>query len=375
MTNNAVVKIQNVKKSFGAIVAVNNVSLEITPGSFTTLLGPSGCGKTTLLRILAGLETADQGRISVGDSVLFDSEQGINVSARRRGIGLVFQSYALWPHMTVRANIDYGLRIKRLSKEEIDSRMSNILRTVGLEGYEDRYPSELSGGQQQRVSMARMLVMEPEVLLMDEPLSNLDAKLRLNLRAQLKRIHETIGMTVVYVTHDQTEAMTLSTEVAVMKDGVIQQRDTPYNIYNNSINLFVAEFMGSPATNTLDGTASVQGRKPVIELFEGKAEIPLPGDIGTSLEDRQAVVLCIRPEQITLSKEPQSGYLPLQVYTTLNSGPDTHIYLQSSTGTIVVARDDARLAVKANDTVYARFPKDAVRLYNKSSGLLIAPER
>jgi multiple sugar transport system ATP-binding protein len=374
MSTNAVVTIQNVTKSFGATVAVNKVSLEIFPGSFTTLLGPSGCGKTTLLRIIAGLETADEGRITVGDSVLFDSEQGINVTARQRGIGLVFQSYALWPHMTVRANIDYGLRIKRLPKEEIDSRMKSILSTVGLEGYEDRYPSELSGGQQQRVSMARMLVMEPSVLLMDEPLSNLDAKLRLNLRAQLKRIHETIGMTVIYVTHDQTEAMTLSSEVAVMKEGVIQQRDSPYNIYNNSANLFVAEFMGTPATNTLDGTVSVEGQESFVRLFDGEAPIPVPPHIRSGLKNKQKVVVCIRPEQIALSKKPQTGYMSLRVYTTLDSGPDTHMYLQSSTGTIIVARDDARLAVSANDVVYALFPQDAIRLYHKETGELIGRE-
>lgn len=374
MSNKAVVTIQNVTKSFGTTIAVNKVSLEILPGSFTTLLGPSGCGKTTLLRIIAGLETADAGRITVGDSVLFDSEQGISVSARRRGIGLVFQSYALWPHMTVRANIDYGLRIKQLPKEEIDSRLNSILRTVGLQGYADRYPSELSGGQQQRVSMARMLVMQPSVLLMDEPLSNLDAKLRLSLRAELKRIHETIGMTVIYVTHDQTEAMTLSSEVAVMKEGVIQQLDSPYNIYNNSENLFVAEFMGTPATNTLDGTVGMEGQKAVITLFDGGASIPVPEHIHSSLKNGQEVVMCVRPEQIALSKKPESGYLPLQVYTTLDSGPDTHMYLQSSTGTMIVARDDVRLPVHANDTVYARFREEAIRLYQKDTGQLIGRE-
>ena len=374
MATNAGVSIRNVTKRFGSTVAVNDVSIEIPPGAFMTLLGPSGCGKTTLLRIIAGLENADSGRIQVGADVLYDEAEGINISPRRRGIGLVFQSYALWPHMTVRANVDYGLRIKGMSNEEMDAKVAEVLRTVGMQGYEERYPNELSGGQQQRVSMARMLVMEPSVLLMDEPLSNLDAKLRLSLRAELKRIHEMIGITVIYVTHDQTEAMTLSTEIAVMESGVVQQRDIPYNVYNNSANLFVAEFMGSPATNRISGTAQLSDHEANVAVFNGTGSIPLPESVRPYLEDGRAIEFCIRPEQIHLSKEPRPNFVPLQVYTTLDSGPDTHMYLESESGERIIARDEERLDVAINETVHVGFPADAIRLYDPHSTELIGSE-
>ncbi len=363
------VHIRNVTKTFGSTVAVNDVSLTIPAGSFTTLLGPSGCGKTTLLRILAGLEQADNGQILVGSSVIYDSEQAINVSARKRGIGLVFQSYALWPHMTVFQNVSYGLKLRKLSHDEIEQRTLAVLKTVGMEGYEKRYPSELSGGQQQRVSMARMLVVEPSVLLMDEPLSNLDAKLRLNLRAELKRVHEATGMTIVYVTHDQTEAMTLSTDVAVMNHGVVQQWAPPQEVYHNSRNLFVAEFMGTPTTNRITGT--VQLKESRISLMGGVASFPLGAELQSLVTDGETVHLSIRPENIVLSAQEQPGSIPLAVYAYLDSGPDVHVYLQGPDGTTIIARDDNRVKPGSDKTLHVTLPADAVRLYRDESGDLI----
>ena len=223
--------INNLTKRFGKVVALNNVSLVIEPGTFMTLLGPSGCGKTTLLRCVAGLEDPDGGEIYIGDNLVFSYDQGITVPSGKRDLGLVFQNYALWPHMKVDKNITFALEIQKLRKEEMRKRVKESLAEVKMEGYEDRYPREMSGGQQQRIALARMLAYRPKVFLMDEPLSNLDARLRMDMRAEIKRLHHVSGATTIYVTHDQVEALTMSTNIAVMKEGVLQQLDTPDNVY------------------------------------------------------------------------------------------------------------------------------------------------
>lgn len=231
--------IRNLTKKFGNVVAVNNVSLTIEPGAFLTLLGPSGCGKTTLLRCISGLEDLDDGEIVIGEKLVYSRAKGISLPPGQRDLGLVFQNYALWPHMTVYKNITFALEIQKLSKEDMDKRVKESLAEVQMEGYEDRYPREMSGGQQQRIALARMLAYRPKVFLMDEPLSNLDARLRMDMRTELKRLHHISGATTVYVTHDQIEAMTMSTNIAIMKEGVIQQNDTPDKVYHYPANLFV----------------------------------------------------------------------------------------------------------------------------------------
>ena len=243
------ISIKNLTKRFGDVVAVNNVSLAIEPGSFLTLLGPSGCGKTTLLRCIAGLEDPDEGEIYIGDKLVFSHDQGIILPPGQRNLGLVFQNYALWPHMTVYKNMTFALEIQKMSKIEMDKRVKDSLAEVQMGEYGDRYPREMSGGQQQRIALARMLAYRPKVFLMDEPLSNLDARLRIDMRAELKHLHHVSGATTVYVTHDQIEALTMSSEIAVMKDGVVQQVDTPDRIYRCPVNLFVADFIGSPKVN------------------------------------------------------------------------------------------------------------------------------
>src|SRR5512136_2214382 len=249
----ATIVIKNLTKRFGDVVAVNNVSLTIKPGTFLTLLGPSGCGKTTLLRCVAGLEDPDGGEIYIGDRLIFSHPKGISLPAGKRDLGLVFQNYALWPHMTVYQNMTFALEIQKLPKAEIEKRVQASLAEVQMEGYADRYPREMSGGQQQRIALARMLAYRPKVFLMDEPLSNLDARLRMDMRSELKRLHYVSGATTIYVTHDQVEALTMSTTIAVMKEGVIQQLDTPDRIYHYPANLFVADFIGNPKVNLLDG--------------------------------------------------------------------------------------------------------------------------
>jgi len=261
--------IKNLTKKFGDLIAVNDVTLTIEPRTFLTLLGPSGCGKTTLLRCISGLEDPDEGEIYIGDRLIYSHVKGISVPPGQRELGMVFQNYALWPHMTVYKNMTFALEMQKLSKEEMDKRVKRSLAEVKMSGYEGRYPREMSGGQQQRIALARMLAYSPKVFLMDEPLSNLDARLRMDMRTELKRLHHISDATTVYVTHDQLEAMTMSTNIAVMKEGVIQQMDTPDRVYHFPANLFVADFIGNPKINLLDGWVHTQD---VVDL--GKFNVP-----------------------------------------------------------------------------------------------------
>lgn len=364
------VTIQNVTKRFGEVTAVDDVSLKIEAHSFTTLLGPSGCGKTTLLRMLAGLEEPTAGTITVGDRTVFSDKREINVPPKDRGIGLVFQSYALWPHMTVFDNVAYGLRIQRLSRPQIRQEVEQILNTVEMGGYEDRFPSELSGGQQQRISLARMLAMKPEILLMDEPLSNLDAKLRFVMRTELKRIHRDTGITIVYVTHDQSEAMTLSTHVAVMKDGVVEQYDTPQNVYRHSSTLFVADFMGNPANNELDGRIQRTDGKPAVRLAGGTVIGLTPGSL-PDIADGTDVVVSIRPELVRVSKEPLEDGLQARVYAALDTGPDLYVNVDVD-GVNVFARGDRAERYGMDETVHVSFPAEHCLVYDRGSGRLLS---
>ena len=225
--------LKNVSKSFGKVVAVDELNLQILNNSFITLLGPSGCGKTTILRMIAGLETPTEGRITIGGKVVFDSERGINLPPDKRNVGFLFQNYALWPHMTVYQNIAFGLENMKWERKKINDRVQELLTMLRIEQYESRYPNELSGGQQQRVAIARTLAPGPKVLFLDEPLSNLDAKLRMEMRAELKRLHRDTNSTFVYVTHDQQEAMTLSTMVCIIDKGRLQQYAPPLQMYNS----------------------------------------------------------------------------------------------------------------------------------------------
>ncbi len=226
--------------------AVPDLDLEIADGEFMCLLGPSGCGKTTTLRMIAGLENLSGGSLDIGGRVVDCPDQAVFIPPEKRELGLVFQSYALWPHLTIARNVDFGLRLRKMPAAERDARTEEVMKALGIEKYRDRFPSQLSGGQQQRVALARMLAVSPGVLLLDEPLSNLDARLRLEMRAELKRIHADFGTTILFVTHDQWEAMTLATTIAVMNEGRLQQMGTPDDIYERPANRFVAEFVGAP---------------------------------------------------------------------------------------------------------------------------------
>ena len=268
------IRLEHVTKRWNKFYAVDDLDLVIEDNAFVTLLGPSGCGKTTTLRMIAGLETPTSGRITIGDKVVFDSALGINVPANKRRVGFLFQNYALWPNMTVYQNIAFGLsnirEPRRLSRQEIDEIVHRVARVVKINAFMDRYPAELSGGQQQRVAIARTLAPEPAVLFMDEPLSNLDAKLRLEMRYELQRLHVETGSTFVYVTHDQMEAMTLATQICLINNGVLQQYNAPLTVYHRPNNLFVADFVGNPSINFIEGKGT--------QRADGAIELTVLGD-------------------------------------------------------------------------------------------------
>jgi len=354
------IKINNLTKKFGDVVAINNVSLEIDPGAFLTLLGPSGCGKTTLLRCIAGLEEPDGGEIYIGDKLVFSYDKGISLPPGQRELGLVFQNYALWPHMKVDKNITFALEIQKMPKDEMQERMKEALAEVQMEGYEDRYPREMSGGQQQRIALARMLAYRPKVFLMDEPLSNLDARLRMDMRSEIKRLHRMAGATTVYVTHDQVEALTMSTTIGIMKDGVLQQLDTPDNIYHYPANLFVADFIGNPKVNLLDGIVT---GKDVVQV----------GDFKVSMDTHSATgknVVAVRPEDIEVSTEPEPGAEEFTAYAVLPAGADSTIVAQRGETEITI-RVMGISKINMDEKIWLKFKPTTLNLYDKESGNLI----
>jgi multiple sugar transport system ATP-binding protein len=297
----------------GEVKAADDVSLEIGSGEFMVLVGPSGCGKSTLMRMIAGLEDVTDGTILIGDRDVTD------LSPRNRDIAMVFQNYALYPHMSVRKNLGYGLLVRKTPRAEVDRRVGEVARLLGLEDLLDRRPAALSGGQRQRVAMGRAIVREPAAFLMDEPLSNLDAKLRVSMRAELSRLHERLGVTTVYVTHDQVEAMTLGQRVAVMRDGRIQQVDSPQNLYQEPANLFVAAFIGSPSMNLVEATVS----DGTVEFAGFK--LPLASERRPTRDGQ--VILGIRPESFedAAFAERSLPRLDAQVSVLEELGSDAHV--------------------------------------------------
>ena len=354
--------LEHVTKRFDKFVAVNDLNLKIEDRGFVTLLGPSGCGKTTTLRMIAGLETPTEGRILIGGVPVFDSRKGINISPAKRDIGFLFQNYALWPHMTVYDNIAFGLEMLKWDKKRIDARVKELMALLKIESFGARYPSELSGGQQQRVAIARTLAPSPKVLFMDEPLSNLDAKLRQEMRAELKRLHSDTNSTFVYVTHDQLEAMTLSTAVCLMSEGVLQQYAPPLTIYNQPSNTFVAEFVGNPTMNFVPAKVLSHGAREAAISFLGLqarflSKIPME-ELG---ED---AVLGIRPEFLPLN---DGGRIRGTVYNTLPAGMETTVRIACDgamlTGVIFGSVDYALDTPVAMDIV-----SDSIVLFDAKTG-------
>ena len=354
------ITINNLTKHFGKVLALDHVSLYIEPGTFVTLLGPSGCGKTTLLRCVAGLEDPDGGEIYIGNELVFSYDKGISIPSSKRNLGLVFQNYALWPHMKVDKNITFALEIQKMPKAEMDKRVKESLKEVQMEGYEDRYPREMSGGQQQRIALARMLAYRPKVFLMDEPLSNLDARLRMDMRTELKRLHHISGATTIYVTHDQVEALTMSTNIAVMKEGVIQQFDTPDKVYHFPANLFVADFIGNPKVNLLEGR--ING-KHTVDLGTFKIAV----DIAKTAGD---VVVGIRPEDVVIAERAEPGAVEAVAYSVLPSGADSTIIARVGETELTI-RVMGISKLQMDQKIWLKFDPQTLNVYDKESGNLI----
>ena len=366
------IKIINATKKFGKFVAVENLNITIDDKGFVTLLGPSGCGKTTTLRMISGLESPTEGEIYIDDTLVFSSEKGVDLPPAKRDVGFLFQNYALWPHMTVSQNIAFGLENLRWSKAEINRRVHELTELLKIDDFLSRYPAELSGGQQQRVAIARTLAPRPKVLFMDEPLSNLDAKLRIEMRAELKRLHRETNSTFVYVTHDQLEAMTLSSRICLMKEGRMQQYAAPLKVYNEPSNLFSAEFVGNPTINFVEvechqvGPENIQlVSRDLVFSFKPTSHRPI-------LQKGQKLVLGLRPESISLSKE---GSVRGSIYSALPSGMETTVILKTRntllTSVVFGSLDfavDAEIGLELNHDNYILF--DTSSEENIASGAL-----
>ncbi len=356
------VVLEHVTKRFGNDVAVDDLSLEIHPGEFFSLLGPSGCGKTTTMRLIAGLDRPDEGRILIGDTVVVDAADGTFVPASRRKLGMVFQNYALWPHMTVRENILFGLEVRKVKKADRDERFAEVIDQLQITNFVARYPNELSGGQQQRIALARELVTGAEVLLMDEPLSNLDAKLRIDMRVELKRLHTATGKTVIYVTHDQVEALTLSERMAVMKDGEVQQVASPDDVFMRPANMFVASFMGQSSINTFEGRLRGDG-------IEGE------GFSVTGIENAQGgdrrVIVAARPEELRATQEPSPASFRCEIISVMPMGYSTLLYvrmLDASAERFVTIDQDRRDGhFTPGDTVWAAFDMESLHVFDEET--------
>ena len=367
----ASLSLQHINKTYpNGFQAVKDFNLEIEDKEFIIFVGPSGCGKSTTLRMIAGLEEISGGTLKIGDKVMND------VEPKDRDIAMVFQNYALYPHMTVYDNMAFGLKLRKVPKDQIDKAVREAARILDLDKLLDRKPKALSGGQRQRVAMGRAIVRNPKVFLMDEPLSNLDAKLRVQMRIEISKIHQRLGATIIYVTHDQTEAMTLGTRIVVMKDGVVQQVDTPQHLYEQPGNLFVAGFMGSPQMNFLDAQIAEKGGDLIAKV--GEYDIVIPAAKAKVLKDGgyvgKTVVLGIRPEDIHDSQMfiEASPSVPMtstvKVYELL--GAEVFLYFDVN-GTQVTARVDPRTNSKTGDTIKFAFDMEKSHFFDKETELTI----
>ena len=355
----AAVSFRRIEKAYGKVKVIHGIGFDIADGEFVVLVGPSGCGKSTLLRMLAGLEEISGGEIMIDGRVVNDLE------SKDRDIAMVFQSYALYPHMTVRENMGFSLRLRNADTKLTDERVANAARILNLGALLERYPRELSGGQRQRVAMGRAIVRDPKVFLFDEPLSNLDAKLRVAMRAEIKALHQRLKTTTVYVTHDQIEAMTMADRIVVMHDGIVEQIGTPLELFDRPANLFVAQFIGSPAMNVLAGTLRRGGDGLFVEAVG--ARWPVQGLAGG--QDGQAVHYGIRPGDIGLAGNGQG--IPAQVVVVEPTGAETELLLQVGEAQFVVVIH-GRTAAQPDDTVLLAIDADKAHVFEAASGQRLA---
>ncbi len=361
------VVLKNISKVYSDdVLAVDNVNLNIADKEFLVLVGPSGCGKSTTLRMIAGLEEITSGELYIGDTLCNDIEP------KDRDIAMVFQNYALYPHMTVYENMAFSLKMRKISKKEIKERVENAAKILDIEKYLDRKPKALSGGQRQRVALGRAIVRNPEVFLMDEPLSNLDAKLRVQMRAEILKLHKKLNTTFIYVTHDQTEAMTMGDRIVVMKDGVIQQVDSPRNIYKNPVNLFVAGFIGNPPMNFIESKIIQENNKLYISFSDVKLEIP--EDKAKLIRDKdyinKEVIFGIRPEHISddssFIKSNQNAQLTAKVDVVENTGSMANLYLIYDDKNFI-ASIDSSVNVGMRDSINLAMDMDKMYIFDKET--------
>ena len=351
------IKIEKINKYYGNNHIIKDVSLDIKSQSFTVLVGPSGCGKSTILRMIAGLEDINSGTISIDGSVVND------LAPKQRNIAMVFQSYALYPHMTVFNNMAFGLKLEKRSKDEINERVNEAAKILQIEDYLQRKPKQLSGGQRQRVAIGRAITRKPKVFLFDEPLSNLDAALRVQMRVELAKLHDQLDATMIYVTHDQTEAMTMADEIVVLDQGVISQSGGPMELYNNPSNLFVGGFIGSPKMNfikTKQLSKSAKGTK--VDLF-GSSNIVIPKKSPVS-SDGDEVTLGVRPEHLTVNQKASSSW-ESKVFVVEKLGSGTFLYLEKE-GEPLVVETEGDSNIKVGDTVKVGFPAGRCQLFDSS---------
>ena len=363
----ASVKLKNVYKRYpGGVTAVNDFNMDIEDKEFIILVGPSGCGKTTTLRMIAGLEDISEGELYIGDKLVND------VDPKNRDIAMVFQNYALYPHMSVFENMSFGLRLRKIPKDEIKRRVHEAAKILDIEHLLDRKPKALSGGQRQRVALGRAIVREPKVFLMDEPLSNLDAKLRVQMRTEINKLHQKLQTTFIYVTHDQTEALTMGTRIVVMKDGYVQQIDTPQALYERPCNMFVAGFIGSPQMNFIN--ANVDKRGESIYLVFGKDSIKLPEGKAKKLEGTdyigKEVILGIRPECLhdepAVLEQMQDSLVEARIELTENLGSETYLYMVVD-DVDFTARVNPRTKARAGDIIKIAFDANRIHLFDKET--------
>ena len=325
----ATVKLRDIRKSYGKIEVIKGVDIDIEDGEFVVFVGPSGCGKSTLLRMIAGLEDITDGTLEI------DGERVNDLEPSKRGIAMVFQSYAIFPHMTVRENVAFGLTINKMKKAEKDAKVDDAARILQMEHLMDRRPSELSGGQRQRVAIGRAIVRDPKVFLFDEPLSNLDAALRMDMRMEIGKLHQDLGASMIYVTHDQVEAMTLADKIVVLKDGLVMQAGAPMELYHEPANLFVAGFLGAPSMNFLEVTVDEIGDDWVQVSSDSLASVKVPSK-GRTFTKAQMATLGVRPQYLTAAPEGL-GMLNGKVILTERLGSETVVNLAVSDGTTLIA--------------------------------------
>jgi multiple sugar transport system ATP-binding protein len=350
----------------GNVTAVKDFNLEIEDKEFIVFVGPSGCGKSTTLRMIAGLEEISEGELYIGDKLVND------MAPKDRDIAMVFQNYALYPHMSVYENMAFGLKLRKMPKDEIKQKVTDVAKILDIEHLLDRKPKALSGGQRQRVALGRAIVRNPKVFLMDEPLSNLDAKLRVQMRTEIAKLHHRLQTTFIYVTHDQTEAMTMGTRIVVMKDGLVQQVDTPHNIYEHPVNMFVAGFIGSPQMNFIE-TKILEQKGEVVLSFNNEIII-LPKDKAQIIKEKsyigKTVIMGIRPENIDdgidFIEKHKNSVIEAQVEVTELMGAETYIYM-SKENTNIVARVNGSSRAKAGDKIKIALDTDKIHIFDKEN--------